>query len=249
MFFRGGGEALLTILGYSLIAGLATSLGAIVVLFWGRPERRGMALFLGMAAGVMLAVVGLDLLPSALAWGGGRDIILGFSLGGCLLWGMDRLLSFSFQRSLHPNLLYRHLGFLIALGISIHDLPEGMAIALGYTAAQQLGPLIVLAIGIHNIPEGMAIAAPLSMSGLETFKIILITLLVSIITPIGTALGMVMTYIAPGYFALLLALAAGCMLYLVFFELIPEARMHHRPLAVWGLILGFSVIVLTNLAM
>ncbi len=62
------------------------------------------------------------------------------------------------------------MGYLIAIGIALHDLPEGIAIAVGYAAQENLGLIIALAIGLHNIPEGMATAAPLLMGGLTPQK-------------------------------------------------------------------------------
>jgi ZIP family zinc transporter len=86
---------------------------------------------------------------------------------------------------------------MIMLGIALHDLPEGMAVALGEHMKNRTGMVIALGIGIHNMPEGMAIAAPLLMSGMKKSMVLLQTLLISLITPLGTLLGSFLLHLAP----------------------------------------------------
>lgn len=236
-----------SILSYGLLAGLTTTLGALLVLVFGNPGPKKIAFYLGLAAGVMLAVVALDLIPSALDLGNWSNTLVGFILGTGCLWLLDRrLLRPGHAGSDRPG-SYRRLGLLIAMGIALHDLPEGMAIALGYTAAEKLGPIIALAIGLHNIPEGMAMAAPLRVGGMRPGSIILLILLVSLITPLGTALGILATRLSPLGYAVLLGLAAGCMLYLVAAELIPESRRSNRRLSSLGVLAGICIIWGINL--
>ncbi|MDH7479435.1 MAG: ZIP family metal transporter, partial [Syntrophomonadaceae bacterium] len=150
------------IFSYGLLAGLATTMGALLFLIIGPPVRKAVAFALGLAAGVMLAVVVIDLFPSA--WGqpgGGLKSTLGFAGGWLMIWWADCLLETREAPESDNASFFRRLGILTALGIAFHDLPEGMAIALGYEAAEQLGPIIAVAIGLHNIPEGIATAAPL----------------------------------------------------------------------------------------
>jgi ZIP family zinc transporter len=238
-----GGNELLSILSYGALAGLATTMGAVVVLLFGLPDRRGISFFLGLAAGVMLAVVVFDLLPSAFQLGTCWNVLWGLVTGGSLLWLTDHLLSLKIGISNNGTQTFRRLGYLIALGIAMHDLPEGIAIALGYATAERLGPVIAMAIGLHNIPEGMATAAPLFVGGIKPSRIILLTLVVSLITPLGTALGILLTQLIPQNISLMLAFAAGCMLYLVIVELLPESRRHHPKIAYLGFFLGISLII------
>ena len=232
-----------SILSYGLFAGLTTTLGALLVLVFGNPGQKRIAFYLGLAAGVMLAVVALDLIPTALRLGNWLDTLAGFLVGAGWLWLLDRRLLFKFgDTKQHRQAVYRRLGLLIAIGIALHDLPEGMAIALGYTAAEKLGPIIALAIGLHNIPEGMAMAAPLRVSGMRSSQIIILILMVSLITPLGTALGILVTQFSPSSYAGLLGLAAGCMLYLVIAELIPESRRSHHQLSGLGVLAGILII-------
>jgi len=228
-----------TVLLYSLIAGLATTLGSVVVLVGGRPQPKTLAFLLGGAAGIMLAVVVYDLIPSAFACGNGAQVGIGIGLGLVLLFGLDNCFSRHFTASRqHSRHKYLKMGYLIACGIALHDLPEGIAIAAGYSAAAKIGLVIVLAIGLHNIPEGMATAAPLVMAGLPARLVILINIVVSFFTPLGTLLGFGLLRVSGGLISVLLALAAGAMTYICLGELIPEMRRLQPGTGIAGLLLG-----------
>jgi len=234
----------------SLIAGLATTLGALSVLVFGKPSERIFSLFLGTAGGIMMAIVILDLLPSAISQGSIVMVILGVSLGLLIMLALDCVLSEIYSFSEKDNNRAKQLlkmGYLIAIGISLHDLPEGMAIAVGYSATEKLGALIALAIGLHNIPEGMAIAAPLKMGGMRSRKILFLTILISIFTPLGSFLGYLLVNISRHFISLLLALAAGAMTYIVSNELIPESTKHHPNFARLGIVIGFIFIIILTL--
>lgn len=211
----------------------------------GKPKERWLALLLGMAAGIMLAVVVFDLLPASLIYGGLLTTLFGFLLGCLILWGLDRMMSLLYRNSpgsRQPTSYFRKLGYLIAIGISLHDLPEGMAIAVGFETNRKLGLAIALAVALHNIPEGMAAAAPLKMGRVRSRYIVLITGLVSIFTPLGAGLGLVMVEQARNSLALLLACAAGAMSYIVKDELLPALQSDHVAISRFGLALGFGLI-------
>lgn len=233
---------MLEILGWGILAGLATTLGALIVIAFGRPGDRTIGAFLGLAAGVMLAVVGFDLLPSAFFNGGWPDTLMGFGCGLMLIWCLDQVITLSNAPAAASRASLLKIGYLIAIGIAIHDLPEGIAIAVGYAATDKLGLAIALAIGLHNIPEGMAMAAPLWLGGLPGWRIIGVIFLVSLVTPAGTIIGLVLASFVPEFLALLLAMAAGTMSYLVKAELWPEARRRSRPLAMMGFLIGTLLI-------
>jgi ZIP family zinc transporter len=134
------------------------------------------------------------------------------------------------------------MGYLIAIGIALHDLPEGIAIAAGFSATTTLGWKIAIAIGLHNVPEGMITAAPLSMSGLSPFKILATTGLVSLFTPLGTLLGLLIVSLSKTYISFLLAMAAGAMIYIVLFEILPEGKKRHPNYARLGIVAGIMLI-------
>ena len=138
------------------------------------------------------------------------------------------------------------MGYLIAIGIALHDLPEGIAIAVGYSATPELGLIIALAIGLHNIPEGMATAAPLKMGGMNSFKILALTTLVSLITPLGAYLGFIIS-ISKSLIGLLLAFAGGAMTFIVHNELWPESKRRHPNYSRLGAVCGIVLMLCVGL--
>ncbi|PKM90603.1 MAG: ZIP family metal transporter [Firmicutes bacterium HGW-Firmicutes-12] len=234
------------VLWQSTLAGLATVLGALIVLALGRPGERLLAILLGFAGGVMTAVVIFDLIPSALNYGNILTTITGFMLGLIFMLGLNIFISLFpgliFTESASQYARFLKMGYLIAVGIALHDLPEGIAIAVGYSAKESLGILIALSIGLHNIPEGMATAAPLTMGGVSRWKIILICLIISIFTPLGAYLGLLLVTISVHFICLLLALAGGAMAFIVRNELMPESQRRHPNFARLGFIFGLIII-------
>ncbi len=235
------------VLQISLISGLATTAGSLLVLMLGQPEERLLSLLLAGSGGVMLAVVSLDLLP--MAWNTGplpqfiSGLLLGYlfmQLAHSLLNTGDNSLPLSRRQRL------KRLGLLVASGIALHDLPEGMAIALGQEASENLGLIIALAITFHNLPEGMATTAPLVMAGIRTWKIIILNLGIAFFTPLGALIGLFALDATRNSFAFFLAFAAGAMAFLVFTELIPLARERHPHYALLGIAVGFILFTLLS---
>lgn len=234
------------ILFMGLIAGFGTCLGAAFVLALGPFKANTLYLLLGLSAGAMLGVVILDLLPAALSYGEITQCLSGV-LAGIFFIGLADIF---IGRDTGGNMGYHHylaLGYLVVSAIAIHDLPEGLAIAAGYSEPMFLGPLLTLAIGLHNIPEGMATAAPLRAAGISPGRILIINFLLSLVTPIGSALGILLITLSPRLISFLLAFAAGAMSYIVFIKLFPESKLKHQPPARAGLFLGLAVISLLNL--
>lgn len=230
----------------SIVAGLATCLGCIIVLLLGNPRERTLSALFGLAAGIMMAVVVLDLIPSALEQGSVRQTSAGFSIGVIIMLILDLILSqVYFPKEQGRNKAYfLKMGYLVATGIALHDLPEGIAIAAGYSAQQHLGIVIALAIGLHNIPEGMATTTPLKIAGIRPLIILLLNIFISLFTPIGAFIGLVLVKTSPHHIAFLLAIAAGAMTFIVKNELLPESRRRHPNYSTLGGIIGFMFILL-----
>ncbi|NLT20087.1 MAG: ZIP family metal transporter [Syntrophomonadaceae bacterium] len=227
---------------WSCLAGIATVLGAILLFFRQEWSNRVLASFLRLAAGVMVGVVVFDLFPSAIAYAGLGTALIGILLGIAII----ALFDYFFMARIYPGDSLIRLGYLIMLGIAMHDFPEGIAIALGYEMKVRTGAVIALGIGIHNIPEGMAIAAPLIMSGMSRWRIILPTILVGIITPLGTISGQIIINYQPQLLPVLLGIASGIMLYLVFFQLLPQAGKKAKQADWKWFWLGASIILLAT---
>ncbi len=224
------------------IAGLCTTMGAIMVFLKRRWSNRSLAIFLGLASGVMVAVVLFDMLPSAFLFADYRAPAWGLFLGLLGLGCFDRLKMRRISRS--DSLLA--LGYMILIGIALHDLPEGMAIALGGEMKERTGMIIALGIAIHNIPEGMAIAAPFLMGGMSRKSVFIKTLLIGLITPLGTILGQLLAEALPRLLPLLLGFASGVMIYLVAFQLWPQAKGRDAVSRWWGFWLGMFIIALAT---
>jgi ZIP family zinc transporter len=137
---------------------------------------------------------------------------------------------------------YKRMGYLMATGIAMHDLPEGIAIAGAYAAGGALGPLLALSIALHNIPEGIATATPLYMGGVRGRRVLLVNAIVSVFTPLGTLLGLFLIRLSPEHLSFMLALAGGAMTYLLKDELIPAAQQQ-SPFWSWiGLACGYALL-------
>lgn len=236
------------ILWISTIAGLATTLGSILVLLFGKPQERVLASLLAGAGGVMLAVVTVDLLPTAWKIGPPLQVGVGFALGLLFMFLADRRMNTS-QNTLPLTRRQRlkRIGLLVASGIALHDLPEGMAIAVGQEATHELGLLIAFAITLHNLPEGMATATPLKMARIRWWKILLLNIGIAFFTPLGAFLGLLALESVQNSLAFFLALAAGAMAFLVFAELLPLSRERHPHYALLGGTIGFILFALISL--
>lgn len=232
----------------STIAGLATTLGSLLVLIFGKPKERILAALLAGAGGIMLAVVGVDLLPEAWKVGPPFQVGFGFLLGLLFMYLADTRLKAS-----HPSLplsrrqRLKRTGLLVATGIALHDIPEGMAIAISQETAAGLGLLIALGITLHNLPEGMATTAPLKMAQIRWWKILLLNLGIAFFTPLGACLGLLALEAVQNSLAFFLAFAAGAMIFLVLAELIPLSRERHPNYALLGGTMGFILFTLISL--
>ena len=232
----------------STIAGLATTLGSLLVLLFGKPQERVLASLLAGSGGVMLAVVSVDLLPSAWKIGPPLQVGVGFALGLLFMFLADQRLNISTNTlPLSRRQRLKRTGLLVAAGIALHDIPEGMAIAVSQETASNLGFLIAIAIALHNFPEGMATAAPLKMAKIRRWKILLLNIGIAFFTPFGALLGLLALESVQNSLAFFLSFAAGAMTFLVFAELIPLSRERHPHYALLGGTVGFILFALISL--
>jgi len=232
----------------AFIAGLGTCLGAAMVLCFGRLKARTLSFLLALASGIMGSVILLDLIPSSLQLGGPGSCLVGFLAGLLLITLVDLLISYKDNHHPGGKVSFLSTGYLIAIGIALHDLPEGLAIAAGFSTSGTLGPVIALAIGLHNIPEGMATAAPLKAGGASARRILALNAAVSIVTPAGTLLGLLILRATDALISVLLAFAAGAMTYIVRDKLIPASRNYGKTFFVLGITLGFLLMSAVNLS-
>ncbi|MDR3269911.1 MAG: ZIP family metal transporter [Peptococcaceae bacterium] len=230
-------EAILTV---STIAGLATTLGSLCAILLKHPQEKLLAGLLAGACGIMASVVLLDLIPAAWQTGARWQLIPGLSAGLLVMHlAKQKLQPPSGSSPFNRRQQFKRLGVLVAAGIALHDLPEGMAIAIGQESHAQLGAVIALAIALHNFPEGMATATPLLMAKIRRWKIFALNLAIAVFTPLGAFIGLVALQLAHNSLSFFLALAAGAMSYLVLVELWPLSRELQPRYAVFSGCGGF----------
>jgi ZIP family zinc transporter len=141
------------------------------------------------------------------------------------------------NRIVNPGLL--KTGVLLVIGITIHNLPEGIAVGAGYMHAPSFGLLIALAIMLHNIPEGIATALPLCESGVCKRNAFFISFFSGMTEPLGALIAALFLQFFQGLVPFALAFAGGVMLFITLDELIPAAREHgHQHFTAVGIILG-----------
>lgn len=239
---------IITIIG-TMVGIIGTGVGGLLALVWKNPGLKFMSIILGLSGGLMLSVVTFDLLPEAFGLGGVPLSIAGIGAGVIATTLIDEMLP-DFEDMAKGRGRYFKMGLLLALGLALHNFPEGLAIGSGYTAGTSLGVGLSVVIGMHDIPEGMAVAAPMSISGVGRLKILLFTAATAIPTGVGAFLGAVLGEISPVFITLCLAFAGGTMLYIVCGELIPKSRsLFQNFLSTFGIIVGIIIgIIITSIA-
>jgi len=217
---------------------LGTVGGGIIILLLKKIEENFLTFILGISAGIMTVVVFLDLIPEALDIGTDISTLSGMFLGVGLIGLLDFVFPHQHFQGKIRNTYYK-AGMLLAVGIALHNIPEGLAIGAGYSAAQNLGLGLAIIIGIHNFPEGMALATSLCLAGFSSVQILLITFLAGLPMGLGAFAGAYLGKISPFSLSLALGFAAGAMLFITFDDLIPAAHEKNTgKLAIIGILLG-----------
>lgn len=244
-----------------------TALGASLVFFF-RGEinpalQRG---FLGFAAGVMIAASVWSLLIPAINMAeeqGGIGWIPaagGFILGGAFLMLVDRILPHLHPGSDSPEGMHSSLKrtTMLVFAVTLHNIPEGMAVGLAFALAAQHGASVTIAaafalalgIGLQNFPEGAAISLPLKQEGMSRRRSFAYGALSGIVEPIGGILTVLIAGTIEPVMPWLLAFAAGAMIFVVAEDLIPEASQgEHAHTGTIGVMLGFLVMMILDVAL
>ena len=209
-----------------LLSGVVgTGIGGLLAFLINKKSSRLLGFVLEFSAGLMLSVVCFDLLPEAFNLGGVSLSCWGVVLGTIMIIILDDMVKKVdyVKNSIGNNVLLK-TGILMAIGISLHNFPEGIAIGSGFEASIKLGLSIALVIAVHDIPEGMAVAVPLRAAGIKGSKVIMLTLLSGLPTAVGAFIGVLLGEISSDIIAMCLGFAGGAMIYIVCSELIPEAK-------------------------
>jgi ZIP family zinc transporter len=256
----------------AVLSGLATSLGALPFLFVRDLARRTYDGILGLGAGLMLAAATLGLLAEAVRGvreGGSLDVtrlllVVGGFVGGVVLAAaMDRFIPHH-----HAGGHHQHLGhepghdvhdrevthhetdarasarraYAVVGALSLHRIPEGLAIGAGFAVpgASRIGIILAIAVGVQNVCEGIVMAAPLRQGGIAPGRALGIVALTGLTIPIAAVVGQAAAGAATVAMPFVLALAGGTLIYLTSNEIIPESHSHgNEGTASGGLVLGF----------
>ena len=217
----------------ALAAGMFTGLGGLCIFLKKRYLKSEINQFLNLAAGVMLAAAFFSLLVPSM-----EDIV---GQGGCLymealsyaaalfvgvllVWGLNVVLPHEHNNmGRHgPNFDIRK-AWLFIIAITLHKLPEGLAVGVAYGADSLINPIsLVIGIAAHNVPEGLTIAISLIGAGYSRLKAVGVAFLIGLVQPLGAIIGLLLMGISFDIVPFGMALAGGTMLFVVVNEILPE---------------------------
>ncbi len=238
----------------STLAGLSTTLGSLVAIFFRKPGPRFMSMAMGFSAGVMILVSFVELLQGGIAAVGFAPAHLAFFGGMVVMFLIDAFVPHHYIAERHgvalgtPNGRLLKTGLLVALGTGIHNFPEGIATFMGALENPSLGIAIAMAIGLHNIPEGIAVSAPIYAATGSRSKAFLWSFLSGVAEPIGAVLAaaILMPFLSETVLGFALAAVAGIMVFVALDELIPAAcSLGEDHLPIVGVVLGMMVMAVS----
>ncbi len=212
---------------------LGTMVGASLGMVIRKPDKRFLSAIMGLAGGLMLSVIVFELIPEGVEKIGLISTVLFYALGIVTVLFIEIFISKDKSQD-----SYSQMAFVTALGLMLHNLPEGIIMGSGFLLDKTIGIGMSLIIAIHDIPEGLAVTAPLMAKGVSISKIIIYAFVTALPTALGAAIGVSLGNVSDYYLGACLSLASGIMIYVVFAELIPESNK------LWsGFITGLSAII------
>ena len=240
----------------------ATILGACLALVISDVSARRQDSMLGFAAGMMLAASAFSLILPGLEaaetildnrMAAAATVVIGLGLGVLLMLGLDHFTPHEHEVSGAHGPQFERISrvWLFVLAITLHNLPEGMAIGVGFAAGDMhVGIPLATAIAIQDIPEGLAVALALRTTGLSANRSVLVAAASGLMEPLGALLGIGMSSAFAIAYPVSMGLAAGAMIFVVSHEVIPEThRNGHQTPATLGLMIGFAVMMFLDTAL
>lgn len=253
----------------TLFAGLATGIGSLIAFFAKRTNKRFLSFSLGFSGGVMMYVAFVELFQEArigfiTEMGekmGMLTTVLCFFGGIFLICIIDKLIpsvenpheirSVEKMSEKPPkDAKMMRIGLITALGIAIHNFPEGIATFVSASEQLSLGVAIAIAVAIHNIPEGIAVSIPIYFATGSRRKAFRLSFLSGLSEPLGAVIAyLILTpFITPCLMSGILAAVAGIMVFIAIDELLPAAREYgEHHIAIYGIIAGMGVMAFSLL--
>ncbi|HOP56793.1 MAG TPA: ZIP family metal transporter [Bacillota bacterium] len=259
-------DEITTVIGIAFIF-LMTSAGAAMVFFFRKTmSTLAKQLFLGFAAGIMIAASVWSLLIPSIEESEANGVIawipaaVGFACGGLFLLLVDNLIPHLHLGEDHPEGLKSSLkrSTMLVFAVTLHNIPEGLAVGLAFGLALYNGSAIAitaafglaLGIGIQNFPEGAAISLPLRQEKVSAGKSFLYGVLSGAVEPVFALLGIVLATQLTALMPWFLAFAAGAMIYVVVEELIPESTIgEHSNIGTLAVMAGFIIMMILDVAL
>jgi ZIP family zinc transporter len=251
----------------TLLAGLSTGIGSAIAFFMRKPKTQHVSLLLGFSAGVMLYISFAELLHQAFDKVGFAIANLGFFIGIAFIAVIDILIPHEYKQEHAMEAGYTrydghqhryrarqssrlmHAGILIALGIAIHNFPEGLAVfSSAITGDRAFGILVAIAIALHNIPEGICVSVPIFEATGNRWRAFLYSFAAGLAEPVGAIIGyaILFNFLTPTVIYSLLAFAAGIMVYISLDELLPTAHQYGKEhLVIIGVVTGMIIMALS----
>jgi zinc and cadmium transporter len=226
---------------YSMLAGTATLIGTWIVLSKEGWARKNSIFLISFAAGIMLATAFSHLIPEATELYKNTPLMV--FAGFLVFYVLQQMLMF---HACHDDECKTHrIGTLSAIGLTIHSLLDGVAIAVGFEAGWSLGILTTLAVLLHELPEGITITGIMIHSNANKTKTLVFSIMVALATPLGAIVSyFFLKHVSASMLGVLLAFTAGSFIYLAASDLLPEThREHNRANAIF-FFLGVAVIVI-----
>jgi len=235
------------------IAGLATTVGSLIGLAFKRENAKFMSAVLGFTAGVMIGVSFFELLPSGFKELGLLKASAAFLVGFIFIFLIDYFIPHEYigqKENINEKTDKKLLrtGLFVAIGIGIHNFPEGMATFYSSIVDIKIGTAIAVAIAIHNIPEGIAVSAPVYKATGSRGKAFLWSFLSGVVEPVGALLTalVLLPFLNSQILGYMLSGIAGLMVFISIDELLPVSKSYgHSHLPIVSFICGLAVMILS----
>jgi ZIP family zinc transporter len=232
-----------------IISVLGPIIGSIIGVLK-KPSLMYMCNMLCFAAGVMLGISFLELIPESIHISSVGICVGGLIMGSLIMYGVDRIIP-----HIHPELCAQEQGcnlqrtsVYLILGIFLHNFPEGMAIAIGAVTEIKVSLIIALAIAIHNIPEGICTSAPYYHTTGDRLKSFLVSSSTAVPILIGYLLARYLFgYITPMLIGFIIGATAGLMIYITIDEIIPNSCAGTDHQTIFSLLTGIIFVILLGL--